>query len=334
MKIRKMLTALAVLCQIGAVGLAADTTMPAQTTPEKAIQFAGKGPGHPVIDKSQDAQLQKLIGENKAKFKQFSYVDHETGKSISYNLYTPAEYRPDKPYPKAYPMVVFIADASTVGADMTAPLTQGYGGVIWASKAEQKKHPCLVLVPHYKDVAIDDHNGFKVSDEVEVTAKLIKSVAAQYGVDEKRIYGTGQSMGCMITMYLAAKHPDLYAAELLVSGQWDVNELKPLGGQKFFYVAAAGDEKASTGQRELLPVLQAEGVKVGTLELNAKDSLKQLSQQVRKEGSQKQKIHFATFTLGSVLPAGIPVGTSEHMYSFDHAYQIEALRDWLFKQHK
>ena len=66
----------------------------------------------------------------------------------------------------------------------------------------------------------------------------------------------------MITMYLAAKHPDLFAAELLVSGQWDISELKPLATQKFFYIAAGGDEKASGGQRELLSVLRRQGPRI------------------------------------------------------------------------
>jgi predicted peptidase len=230
--------------------------------------------------------------------------------------------------------VVFIADASTVGDDIKAPLTQGYGGLIWASAAEQAKHPCIVLVPTYKKVVIDDHTGFYVAEQVETTKELIEDVATRYGVDKNRIYGTGQSMGCMITMYLAAKHPDLYAAELLVSGQWDVNDLAPLATQKFFYVAAAGDPKASKGQIDLLPVLLKQGVQVSTAQWNAKDSVAELDAAANKEIAQNHKINFATFTAGSVLPAKASKEASEHMYSFDHVYKIAALRDWLFNQHK
>lgn len=63
-------------------------------------------------------------------------------------------------------------------------------------------------------------------------------------------------MGCMTLMYLSAEYPDLFAGQLFVSGQWDVSTLKPLANQNFFYIAAEGDEKASTGQEELLTTLE------------------------------------------------------------------------------
>lgn len=199
--------------------------------------------------------------------------------------------------------------------------------------AAQAKHPCIVLVPQYAGVVIHDHNGFKVTEDVEATARLVQKLAGEYGADEKRIYSTGQSMGCMITMYLAAKHPDLFAAELLVSGQWDISELKPLATQKFFYIAAGGDEKASGGQRELLSVLRRQGVKVSTATWDATKNYGALSRAARQEIAQGNKINFATFVRGSVLPAGTK-NNNEHMYSFDHAYQIAAVRDWLLAQHK
>ena len=77
---------------------------------------------------------------------------------------------------------------------------------------------------------------------------MIADVAGQYSVDTSRIYGTGQSMGAMTTMYLAANNPDLYAAVLIVDGQWDVSALKGLETQNVIYLAAGGDQKASQGQ--------------------------------------------------------------------------------------
>lgn len=317
----------------GAMGTSVPYSMPAPPPEWRDVNqgpFANVVPRGGVIDKSQDKVLKQLIATTKKEFKQYVYEEPQTAIKINYNLFLPADYKKGT----AYPMVVFIADASTVGDDIKAPLTQGYGGLIWASAAEQAKHPCIVLVPTYKKVVIDDHTGFYVADQVETTKNLIEDVATRYGVDKNCIYGTGQSMGCMITMYLAAKHPDLYAAELLVSGQWDVKELAPLATQKFFYVAAAGDPKASKGQIDLLPVLQKQGVQVSTAVWNAKDSASELDAAANKEIAQNHKINFATFTAGSVLPAKASKDASEHMYSFDHVYTISALRDWLFNQHK
>lgn len=47
------------------------------------------------------------------------------------------------------------------------------------------------------------------------------------------------------------------------------------------------------------------------------------------------KINFVKFTKGSVLPKGASEKPgSEHMYSFDYAYKLKSVRDWLFKQKK
>ncbi len=46
--------------------------------------------------------------------------------------------------------------------------------------------------------------------------------------------------------------------------------------------------------------------------------------------------NFITFTLGTTLTNGSTGrgGAGEHMTSFDYAYKIEAVRDWLFAQSK
>ncbi len=79
-------------------------------------------------------------------------------------------------------------------------------------------------------------------------------------------------MGCMTSLYLNSKYPDLFAASLFVSGQWDILALKPLEGKQFFYITAGGDEKASGGQREVMSMLDADGVAYTYEEWNAQDS--------------------------------------------------------------
>ena len=48
------------------------------------------------------------------------------------------------------------------------------------------------------------------------------------------------------------------------------------------------------------------------------------------------KANFVTFTEGTTLSEGqtAMMGAGEHMTSFDYAYKIEAVRDWLFAQEK
>ena len=301
-----------------------------ETAPADVAFHANRGAGGiPMPDKSGDTELQAMIQETVGKFQTFTYADEETGLSVPYSLYFPEGYYSAK----TYPMIVFIADASVVGKGTDAPLRQGYGGVIWATTKEQAKHECLILVPEYPGVIIDDHGGHTTTAYVPTTERLIRSVSEKYSVDKDRIYATGQSMGCMTLMVLAAGHPDLFAAELFVSGQWDVNELGGLESQTFFYVTAEGDDKASAGQRELMEKFQLDGVSfTRSFDWDARMSQESFAESIAAALSEKRAANFAQFRLGTVLPDGMDTGVSEHMFSFDFAYKIDALRDWLFEQ--
>ena len=79
--------------------------------------------GHMVINKDSDSVFAALKQETLGKFKQLTYNDKQTGKTMEYNLLVPEGAEAGE----KLPLVLFMADASTVGKDVTAPLTQGYG---------------------------------------------------------------------------------------------------------------------------------------------------------------------------------------------------------------
>ncbi|MCB0166559.1 MAG: prolyl oligopeptidase family serine peptidase, partial [Anaerolineae bacterium] len=302
------------------------------SSPEDQGPPAGGDMGAFNVDKSGDTELAALIAETESKFQPYTYTDTETDLTLPYNLYLPDDYDPAK----SYPMVVFIADMSVVGQDVTAPLEQGYGGIIWASSEEQAKHESIVLVPEYPVTILDDHGSYTMTDYVELTVRLIESVSADYSVDTDRIYATGQSMGCMTFLYLASEHPDLFAAEIFVSGQWDVTQLDGIASQKSFYIVAEGDPGGSGGQEQLYDYLTAKGVEINLAnDWDAQWSESEFDAAVSDILSQSSStLYFANFKVGSTLPEDVAEGTSEHMYSFDYAYKIEGVRDWLFKQTK
>lgn len=76
------------------------------------------------IDLSGDADLQKLIKEVAPLFKQseFNYGD----KKLAYHLFAPQNLQPGK----KYPLVLFMADATTSVKDVQSPLVQDYGALI------------------------------------------------------------------------------------------------------------------------------------------------------------------------------------------------------------
>ena len=73
------------------------------------------------VNKDSDSAFVALKNETLKKFRQLTFEDAKTGKTMSYNLLVPEGYDGTK----SYPLVLFMADASTVGKDVTAPLTQG-----------------------------------------------------------------------------------------------------------------------------------------------------------------------------------------------------------------
>ena len=279
-----------------------------------------------MVNKDTDSVYAALKNESFDKFEQFIYEDAETGKTMQYNLFVPDAYDGKQ----SYPLVLFMADASTVGKDVTTPLTQGYGALEFASDRDQQKHPSFVLVPQYTDWAVQD--DWSTTDEVEMTIRLLEKVCKEYNVDTNRLYTTGQSMGGMMSFYFNITHPDLFAASLFVSSQWDTSKMQDFGRKHFFYIVAGGDQKAYGGMQDLAKVLKANDARVDSASWSAKlpvEEQERLAEQLIARGG---NINFIKWEAGSVLPE---TGRAmEHMASFDYGYKIAAVRDWLFKQSK
>ena len=278
------------------------------------------------VNKDDDPVFAALKDETVGKFKQFTFKDSQTGKTMEYNLFVPKDYDGKK----SFPLVLFMADASTVGKEVTAPLTQGYGALEFASDRDQLLHPAFVLVPQYTVWAVQD--DWSTTDEVEMTIRLLEAVTKEYKVDTNRLFTTGQSMGGMMSFYFNITHPDLFAASLFVSSQWDTSKMTGFGKKKFFYIVAGGDQKASVGMKDLQTALKGQGVNVEPAVWSAKLPKAEQEKLAKELISKGGNIHFIQWETGSVLPE---TGRAmEHMASFDYGYKIDAVRDWLFEQSK
>lgn len=270
-------------------------------------------------------ELQKLIDETVPSFKQLVFVD-ENGDSLQYNLFSPKDIKEGE----KYPLVLFMADASTPGPDPLTPLIQGYGGLVWAAPDFQASHPCYVLVPQYSYVTVD--NQWQTMPEVDETISLVKDLVKNNPVDENRLYTTGQSMGGMMSLYFNIKYPDLFAASMFVSCQWDVEKMDGFKDKKFVYITAGGDKEATGGADQLKALLAKEGATFAEATWSARlpqaeqDSL---ASALLAKGSPR---NFITFEGNTVLPEG---GKGMvHMASFNFAYRLTPVCDWLFRQSK
>ena len=283
-----------------------------------------------MTDKSGDAELQAMIAEVATQFQLMTYEDTETGTSLQYQLYIPESYDASQ----SYPVIQFIPDSSVVGKGTDAVLTQGWGGLVWATEEEQAKHSAFVVVPVFTETIVDD--SFNHHEQIDVAMRLLQSLTETYNIDTNRIYTTGQSMGGMTSFYLSIAYPDFFVAYLFVGSQWDTSLLSGLEQEPFFYIVSAGDPKASAGQADLLSVFDTDGAAYSHSEWSAQDDAEVQNSAVAAMLAEGNNANFITFTSGTTLADGQTAsgGAGEHMTSFDYAYKIEAVRDWLFEQSK
>ena len=272
-----------------------------------------------------DPEIVSVINEGADKFAQFTFEDEESGISLEYSLYIPEDYDESQ----EYPMLMYIPDASGASKSAKEIVEQYYGADIWVTDEEQEKHKSFVLVPAFSEIVVDDN--WNTSEEIETAVKLINYLTENYSIDTNRLYTTGQSMGCMTSLYLNSKYPDLFAASLFVSGQWDISQLKPLENQKFFYITAGGDEKASGGQDEVKEMFDADGISYSYGTWSAQDTEDEQSTAAEALIAMGYDANMIRFETGTVLKDGEGM---EHNASFNYGYKIPAVRDWLFEQSK
>jgi predicted peptidase len=260
-------------------------------------------------------------------FKQFEFKDPETGMSLPYNLYIPRSYDNTK----SYPLVLFMHDASVTGAETTRTLTQGLGAIIWATPSEQAKHEAFVLAPAFgAGFGTEGAAGDTTADTV---VHLLNSVTSQYSVDKNRMYATGQSFGCMMSLAIMIKYPDLFAASMLVAGQRDAQLTSVLAHNQMWIIVSEGDTRAFPGMNASVEVWEKEGAKISKATWNARLSDADLTAEARKIVAEGNKIKYTTFLKGTTLPVG-HAPDNEHMQTWKVAYSITGVRDWLFSQKK
>lgn len=249
-------------------------------------------------------------------FRQLVFHDEKTSKDLMYNLYMPQNYNPAK----KYPLVMFIHDAGAVSNNPIETLTQGTGAIVWTSKEDQQKHESFVLAPQFNTVIVGDSS--KATIDVDVAVDLLKSLMNQYSIDANRLYNTGQSMGGMTSIALNIKYPDLFAASLLVACQWDPNLTAPMAKKPLWIVVSEGDNKAHPGMNAITDVLVKHGATIAKATWNAEAEPAVLANNVKAMRKGNASVNYTTFSGGN------------HRYTWEYAYSIPGIRDWLFEQHK
>ena len=195
--------------------------------------------------------------------------------------------------------------------------------------------PAFCLIFAFKENSGDLSEGTEGAEIVP----LIDQVVAAYGMDEDRLYLTGQSMGGITDFALNDTYPHKFAATVYVGcqpggevGDDQYNAIlqhETFVNQKFVYITSRKDEKAPYGQDDMEASLQAHGIQYGKaygLDHNSGEILEAAVQEVL---DQEYAQNF--FGFEQVTSSGN--GAAEHMQSFKYAYAIKAIFRWLMEQH-
>ena len=261
-----------------------------------------------------------------AKFTAASFTTGD-GHQLRYNLYIPEHMVPGQ----QYPVVLFMHDLGSCSDDITAPLLQGTGATVWAIESYYNRRPCFVVAPQYERKCADD--DFTVTWEAEATLELMSFLFDAYPMDRARLYGTGQSMGCMMLCELMLRHPHTFAGLLLVAGQWDPERLAAAHDENLWIIVSSGDAKAFPIMRRAMHCMEEAGAAICFSHINARADAAWLDAAIRSQKQKNANVNLTWFEGRSVVPDELdPHPGAHHVYTWVKAYDIKALREWLFEQ--
>lgn len=297
----------------------ADSTVGAEAGTDTV--YAVPSSASPVVNKSGDSLLAAMTTELVPMFKEFTFTDSVTGRKMSYTLFTPRRIDTKK----SYPLVVFMGDATTVGNDVTRPLSQGYGALVWATMESQRENPCFVLVPQFSGVAVNDN--CHLTAEADIVPELVRSVASSSSlIDSKRVYITGQGMGSQLAMHYMIDNPRMFAAALFVEGHWNVSEMQALKNRNIIYITAGTRGKSYASASAL-----GSATTVADTMWSARMSIKDQERFASNLLARGRNANVITFENGTAIPEGM--SGNEALYCYDRAYSLTPVRKWLFTHH-
>lgn len=275
-----------------------------------------------ILEKTDDwIESDQTCNKEEELFIQMAYQNQ------SYNLYIPIDYDPKK----KYPLVQFIHDAGACGKDTRLALAQGRGALVWVSPEVQKEHPCFVFAPQFDGPPIVD-DDWNVDERLEDAKAALDNVLDLYSIDRNRIYTTGQSMGCMASIVLNIRYPEYFAASYLVAGQWDERNIPGLEKQKLWMLCSQGDAKAFPTMNQMCVNMERAGARVARRVINAglsQEDYAKIADEIMKE---KPDIIFTPYNLETVADGWHSNGGEHHVSTWQTAYDVKVIRDWLFAQ--
>ncbi|MHB8287352.1 MAG: alpha/beta hydrolase-fold protein, partial [Caulobacteraceae bacterium] len=270
--------------------------------------------------------------------------DDSRSAGLEYSIYLPKSFLEKGGEHKSYPLVLAITHSGTsYDGTCAQTLTEQCIASIWSLPEEQARHECVVITPRYERTTMNDY--WEHTYDLENTYKLVESLLQNtwnYGnpnledradkvlkIDPARVYCTGWSMGAMSSLWLMAKHPQTFAAGLIIAGQQRPSDVVGLAKQKLLIITGTEDDKATPWNEKCIPVWEHAGARVTRPVERLDPALifpvehqQQLNSQIEGYLAKGGNITFLTFQ-------GV-----DHMGSARKFFYIKSARDWMFSQVK
>lgn len=189
----------------------------------------GSAPNGKAVQYPDATILSKVAGEAFQASHCYSEYDglyHDV--SLPYSIFVPAGYDPAQ----KYMLVLHIEDAGGLGDDPMIALTEAQAAANYASDAVQQfAHDqgyagLIVVIPQIPKSGQSMADNLSGNQYLPATWQLLDYLTSKYSIDSDRIYGSGQSMGGMQVLDMAAQRDNYFAGIWAIGSQWGSNHNK------------------------------------------------------------------------------------------------------------
>lgn len=185
------------------------------------------------------------------------------GTTIPYRIYVPFNYTPEK----EYPILINLHGSGHRGDDNSKHI-----GIIKPLFTNASLHvdDAIVICPQCPannkwvdtDWGASSYTVSKVpeSNELRTVVKLIEEIKEKYSVNEKRVYVCGFSMGGYGSWDLLMRHPDVFAAGVMMCSSADPTKANVLKDIPVWAIHGAKDPTVPVeGSRTITEAIKAAG---------------------------------------------------------------------------
>ena len=145
--------------------------------------------------------------------------------TLPYALYVPADYDSGK----EYALAIQIHDAGSLSSDPMSALVESQSATNFASDwareivRAQGLDGVIVVAPAIDMSMKSANDNYSVNSTVPATWALLDKLTEDYSISMDHIYGTGQSMGGMQILAMAAQRDNYFAGVWANGSQWGNN---------------------------------------------------------------------------------------------------------------